>query len=222
MPKVYPSIILDTLNFGLNPTCIVSQGYTYAQNVTSLHSIPAELPKSRAKRPPRRFYCGVVMETTGSRETSVPEEHLKVFIFFPILDAMLSEVEQRFGKNNLEHMRAIQACSPSSATFLEPNTILSLAESYGIELETLSIECTVAKHTLIGKNMDSIADAYSELSSFKIAFPLLIKVLQIVLTTVVTTAHCERSLKRIKSYLRSTMTEQSIEQELANKSPSMK
>ena len=116
----------------------------------------------------------------------------------------------------------------SLCNLLEPNSILSFAESYGIELETLSIECTLAKRTLIGKNMDSIADAYSELSSFRTAFPLLIKVLQIALTTAVTTAHCERSfsaLKRIKSYLRSTMTEQclvdlsvlSIEQELSKK-----
>ena len=73
--------------------------------------------------------------------------------------------------------------------------------------------CSLAKPTRLGKDMNSIADVLLELSSLRIAFPLLTKLLQIALTTVVSTAHCERSfsaLKRIKSYLRSTMTEQRL------------
>ena len=61
--------------------------------------------------------------------------------------------------------------------------------------------------------MHSIADVLLELSSLRIAFPLLTKLLQIALTIVVSTAHCERSfsaLKRIKIYLRSIMTEQRL------------
>ena len=60
------------------------------------------------------------------------------------------------------------------------------------------------------------------------AFSTLVQLLQIGLTTVVSTAQCERSfsaLKRIKTYLRSTMSEQwltdlamlSIENELSGK-----
>lgn len=65
-----------------------------------------------------------------------------------------------------------------------------------------------------------------ELSPLRTAFPLLVKLIQIALTIAVSTAHCERSfsvLKRIKSYLRSTMTQKrlvnlallSIEKELS-------
>ena len=153
-------------------------------------------------------------------------EHLKVSIYFPILDAMLSELDCRFAEKNLEHMRSIQACSPHSPNFLRPNSIRTLAESYGLDMGSLSVECSLAKPTLLGKDMHSIADVLLELSSLRIAFPLLIKLLQIALTIVVSTAHCERSfsaLKRIKTYLRSTMTEQrlidlavlSIERELS-------
>ena len=66
----------------------------------------------------------------------------------------------------------------------------------------------------------------TELSPFKSAFPNLFKSIQISLTILVSTAQCERcfsALKRIKTYLRSTMNNErlanvailSIEREIA-------
>ena len=40
--------------------------------------------------------------------TSV-SEHFKVSVYFPILDATLSELQHRFTDKNLAHMRAIQS-----------------------------------------------------------------------------------------------------------------
>ena len=88
------------------------------------------------------------------------------------------------------------------------------------------MECKLAKHTLNGKQLDEVINVLHELSPLRTAFPLLVKLIQIALTIAVSTAHCERSfsaLKRIKSYLRSTMTQQrlvnlailSIEKELS-------
>jgi hypothetical protein len=123
-------------------------------------------------------------------------------------------------------MRAIQACAPRSPHFLESSHLAPLADSYGLDKSTLDMECTLAKQTLNGKELDEIIDVLHELSPLRVAFPLLVKLLQIALTIAVSTAHCERSfsaLKRIKSYLRSTMTQQrlvdlailSIEKELS-------
>ena len=142
------------------------QLFKYVQDVASLHNIQTEVPGPRSQRSrqlPRRYEDELVMETIGSRDGLMTSELLKISVYFPILDAMLSELDHRFAEKNLEHMRSIQACSPGS-----PNSI------------------------------------------------------------VVSTAHCERSfsaLKRIKTYLRSTMTEQrlidlavlSIERELSKK-----
>ena len=80
-------------------------------------------------------------------------------------------------------------------------------------MDCLSIECSLAKQNLLGKDLNGISDVLIELFSLRIAFPLLIKLLQIALSTVVSTAHCERSfsaLKRITSYLCSAMTEQRL------------
>ena len=156
------------------------QLFKYVQDVASLHDIHAELPRARSRQLPRRYEDGLVMETTGSRERIMTSEHLKISIYLPILDAMLTELDCRFAEKNLEHMRSIQVCSPHCPNFLKPSSIRTLADSYGLDMESLSIECSLAKPTLLGKNMDSIAD---ELSSLRIAFPLLTKLLQIVLTS---------------------------------------
>ena len=91
------------------------------------------------------------------------------------------------------------------------------------------MESILAKRTLenIDKQMESVGDVFRELVRLKDAFPTLLKAIHIALTIAVSSAECERSfsaLKRIKTYLRSTMTEQrltdlailSIEKELAN------
>ena len=88
------------------------------------------------------------------------------------------------------------------------------------------MECTLAKRTLQNKEMESINDVLQEVYLLKEAFPTLVKLLQIALTIAVSTAQCEWSfsaLKRIKTFLRSTMSEQrltdlallSIEKELS-------
>ena len=100
---------------------------------------------------------------------------------------------------------------------------------YGLS-DDLSTECLLAKRTLAGKNLETIMDIYSHLLPLQAAFPTLTKLLRIALTLVVSTAQCERSfstLKRIKTYLRTTMSEQrlsdmsllSIERDLSNTIP---
>ena len=55
------------------------------------------------------------------------------------------------------------------------------------------MECTLAKRTLQGKDLETIIinDVLKELFPLKTAFPNLVKLLQLVLTIVVSTASCE-------------------------------
>ena len=114
-------------------------------------------------------------------------------------------------------MRAVQSCNPCPESFLEPTELLPLINQYSLSVahDVLVNECTQAKKTLKISEKDektyiSISEALEELSKVKAAFPNVIKMLQISLTIVITTASCERlfsALKGIKTYLRSTMTE---------------
>ena len=88
------------------------------------------------------------------------------------------------------------------------------------------METKLVKKTL-EKNTHDISDVFLALIPLKDAFPELFRLIRISLTIAVNTAHCERyfsALKGIKTYLRSTMSEQrlidlailSIERELSN------
>ena len=91
----------------------------------------------------------------------------------------------------------------------------------------MTVETALGKQILKGMDLNYINDVFLTLTSLNYAFPELIKLLKIALTIAVNTAQCERSfstLKRVKSYLRSTMSEQrlsdlailSIERELSS------
>ena len=63
------------------------------------------------------------------------------------------------------------------------------------------------------QDIQEISDVIIELAPLKAAFPVLVRVLQISMTISVSSAKCERSfstLKRIKTYLRSSMSEQRL------------
>ena len=80
--------------------------------------------------------------------------------------------------------------------------VSTIHSRYGVHISTLS-----------EKELDEIIEVLCELSPFRAAFPLLVKLTQIALTIAVSTAHCEQSflaLKQIKCYLRSTMSQQQL------------
>ena len=160
---------------------------------------------------PKRFDDVIVLECTGSREMATTNDDFKISLYFPVLNAMISELHSRFEDKNVQIMRAIQCCNPNSTHFLDVNFPAPLIEAFNLSKDSLSAECLIAKCTLNGKDISSISDVLKEISPLNIAFPALTKVLQITLTIVVTTTECERSfscLKRTKSYLRSSMLEQ--------------
>lgn len=180
---------------------------------------------NRSKQLPKRLEGIIVLQSTGSRESLCTGEEFKVSLYFCILDSMLVELKRRFDKKNIEIMKAIQSCNPQSVDFLNYERLLPLASQY---VDLLKHECRLAKQTFKDKEIETISECLKEVSVLDAAFPVLNKLIQIALTIVVSTASCERSfssLKRIKNYLRSTMTEQrlvdlatlSIEKDLAKK-----
>ena len=110
------------------------------------------------------------------------------------------ELNHRFSGRNVELMRAIHVCNPQCSKFLEPEQMQPLVDCYNLGSESLRMESMLCKQTL--------ADVFKEILPLKEAFPTLLRILQITLSICVSSASCERSfsaLKRIKTYLRSTM-----------------
>ena len=121
---------------------------------------------------------------------------------------------RRFSEKHMSLMISVQACDPTSPHFLEVTQLKSIAFHYGLSHDLLSNECELAR-SLSGQNIESenTMDVYRHLLPLQAAFPTLLKLYQIALTLAVGTAQCERTfsaLKRIKTYLRTTMSEQRL------------
>ena len=191
--------------------------YDYVQQVARHLRIDIAPPLARQRKAPRRLEDYVVLESTstGSREELSTSQEYKVHFYYCVIDTFLSELKSRFTQQNITLMRGIQACFPQSETFLDPEKLKPIVDFYGLDQETVITEAKIAKHTLMnGKyEMEHIRDVIHELVPLKDAFPNVMKLLVIASTIAVCTATCERSfsaLKRIKTYLRSTMSEQRL------------
>ena len=163
--------------------------FRYCENVAKLHNIP--IATSQSRRPPKRFDDGIVLETTGIRDES---DSYKINLYYPVLDSFLCELKRRFSDKNKDIMRALQACCPSSHNFFNTSHLQPLIITYGLDGEALSSETQVAKRTLVGKDLEDISDVLIELTPLKLAFPNVVKLLQIAMTMCVSTAKCERTL----------------------------
>ena len=85
---------------------------------------------------------------------------------------------------------------------------------YNLNSEELMIEIPLVKRVLSKESdLQDLSDALLELVPLRSAFPNVVKRFQIGMTISVSTAKCERTfsaLKRIKSFLRTTMSEERL------------
>lgn len=146
----------------------------------------------------------VVLEATGDCNSADPD----IAIYYEVIDRFLGELDAGECSDILS---AIVACDPKSGTFLN---FECLSPQYALDDTKLKLELPLAFSTYINHdhefdmNEATISSVIEFLLPMKVAFAELLKLLQVSLTIPVTTATCERSfsvLKRIKSYLRSTM-----------------
>ena len=149
--------------------------HEYVKRVAALYNISAAPHRPQCKRQiPQRYNVGIVMETIGSCDSS---QSMKVSLYFPILDAVIAEMQRRFDSKNLELMKGFQCCVPDSPRFLYIDQLLPVTELYQLNKESLVMECTIAKQLLKEKGLLSINDVLLEIVPMKEAFPVLISLL---------------------------------------------
>lgn len=124
-------------------------------------------------------------------------------------------MERRFSKTNCDIMNGLQALNPSSRSFLGDDVML-LAKAYGSNADDLKHEihqCKRVLERLKNEEKDSPAtlmDYTQFMEQYKDVFYELYRLCKIAVVIPVSSASCERSfstLRIIKNYLRSTMTE---------------
>jgi hypothetical protein len=144
-----------------------------------------------------------------------PSEYYKRIITIPFLDHLKSQIQTRFSENKLNVMDAAYGFPRNVLMYPDWKTKFSrFLEMYkddlpqprflNTELEMWIERCQMEKGSLPTKLADVL------LFVDKISFPNIYTAFQIFATLPVTTCSCERSisaLRRLKTYLRSTMSE---------------
>ena len=130
--------------------------FAYVESIANLHDIDVAGARPRRKRTlPNRLQETIVLEHTGSRELLTTNQQFKIALYYPILDAFLMEMKQRFNNRNVIFMRVIQACCPLSTHFLVPDRLKPLADCYDLDSQALKMEAVIAKRTLAKKTLES-------------------------------------------------------------------
>ena len=125
-------------------------------------------------------------------------------------------MNDRFSELNLSLLKALEALIPNSDLFFDMSILTPFLSHYNINQRAISAEVATAKtylHELQNPDLSSLHEAYQHLAKVQECFPTVIQCYQIAMTIGMSSATAERSfssLRRIKTYLRSTMTQERL------------
>ncbi|CAF3379958.1 unnamed protein product [Rotaria socialis] len=84
------------------------------------------LDKEDKKTISTRFKNCSATSTIGQREKIDNENKYRDFVFYPVIDYILVEMNDRFSKSNMEILRGTLSLSPDSSTFFEVEKLTDL------------------------------------------------------------------------------------------------
>ena len=140
------------------------------------------------------------------------EEYYRRIIYVPYMDSLIQSLESRFGESNTPYCRHIFALHPREMQQTErdefKHIVSSVKERYGIDnlVEEALAWYDVQKH----KPLDDNSLGMIELVKQTTMFPAVRKAILIALTLLATSCTVERyfsTLRRVKNWLRSTMSD---------------
>jgi hypothetical protein len=189
--------------------------FAAAQNQCQKCSIEMTPAVRRQRQLSRRLQNSVVIETVGCRPSIDSEHSFVCNLYNPVLDALLTELNDRFSNESIAIMCGIQALNPVDNSFLKADMLEPFAVIYSGNTEDLRHECHQLKRVIerAGKertNLTSLLCLAQFLEPYRLAFHEIFRLVKIALVLPVSSAACERSfsaLKLIKTHLRSTMSD---------------
>jgi len=150
-----------------------------------------------------------ITSTIGQRQEIDNENQYRDFVFYPVIDSILFEMNDRFSKTNMEILRGISSLSPDSRTFLEVEELKDLCMMLQCDILSLSNEIQVLKPMLKHSKSKDIVDLYFEVLPLQRAFPTIISLFIGAMTIPVSSTTTERTfskMKLIKTSARNSMS----------------
>jgi hypothetical protein len=145
---------------------------------------------------------------TGRRQQCKTKEDLKIHVWIPLCDLLLSEMDHRFSATSYDMMRVIQAVMPTSPNFLNTTDLQPLLSHYAISVPEYELDCVknfLLRKKEAGTTLTHVHDILENVS-FEI-FPAASRLYTLCLTLPVGSCTVERIFSvanRIKSRMRTS------------------
>lgn len=171
-----------------------------------------KMKQKRIKKTSTKLNDSLITCTIGQREENYDKDKYKTLVFYPIIDSILLEMNDRFSTTNMEILRGISALSPESSTFLEIEQLGALCTMLQNEIQVLNNEIQVLKPMLkqSKSKLTNMIDLYFEILPLQQAFPTILSLLVGALTIPVSSTTTERTfskMKLIKTVARNSMSD---------------
>ncbi|CAF1604927.1 unnamed protein product [Rotaria magnacalcarata] len=189
--------------------------YTDVINFCQQHHIDlSSAPRQRRiKKVSSRFKDVFITSAIGQRDNLNNEDSYRTNLFYPIIDAVLIELNDRFSIHNIEILISISALCPDSENFLESESLKPFALEMKADFCSLCNEIEVLKSMLKDTNLENIVDLYHQVLPLKQAFPTIMSLIIIAMTIPISSTTCERTfskMKLIKTTTRNTMSDKRL------------
>ena len=119
---------------------------------------PNSCVHGRRHTQPSNLQDGIVMCTTGLRPKLIEGDEYCIQLYFPVADRMIGELNTCFNDLNTYLMKAISACSPKSASFLDFDVVKPILDNYHVEENGLQVELIQAQKVLRVHNLQALSD----------------------------------------------------------------
>lgn len=162
---------------------------------------------------PFRFKDCFVNSTLGQREKFSGPRDFMDRIYFPLIDSILIELNDRFSSRTLSLMKSVSCVYPESVNFLNVDAVNEFADHIGADKNALKNEFRVLKPMIESRKMGTIFELFAEIMPLRTAFSQTITMIKNALTMPISQVTCERSfskMKIMKNYLRNSMSDQRL------------
>ena len=189
-----------------------------SKDIVDEHGLSSNIMRRRTRVPRRLEGDMVVTEGIGRNETSHDVDvFLRNDIYYPVIDKAITELDARFSGDNMKILRALQALTAGSASFLNGEILAPLACNYKANMDDVNLELRQLKRMIERKQRNGTMPTFEGdklmaftrfIAQYDEAFYELHRLAVIACTIPVTSVQSERSfscLKLIKTHLRTTM-----------------
>ncbi|CAF1216123.1 unnamed protein product [Rotaria sordida] len=145
-----------------------------------------------------RFANSIITSTVGHRDDDANDEYrIRTSIYYPLIDAILIELNDRFSNSNLNLLTSLSSLYPENESFLEFQSLSKFADHFNCDRNQLENELNVIKPMVKDDKLNSIAELYKKLTPYKNAFPTAVCMVAGALTVPVSSTTFNRDLALI-------------------------